>query len=74
MTTAAHPPCEPCTRPGPGRTVHKTRYIAAAAEVSRSVGKILTGHIDRYHGPYVLRSEADLRSKVRTWRVEEWSG
>ena len=24
--------------------------------------------------PYVLRSEQDKHSKVRTWRVEEWSG
>jgi len=23
---------------------------------------------------YVLRSQQDKHSKVRTWRVEEWSG
>jgi hypothetical protein len=39
-----------------------------------SLGKRLTGHIDRYHGAYVLRSAQDRHSKVRTWRVEEWSG
>ena len=28
-------PGEPCTRPGSGRSVHKTRYIAAAIAVRR---------------------------------------
>lgn len=41
---------------------------------AKSVGKLLTGQIDRYRGSYVLRSELDKHSKVRTWRVEEWSG
>jgi hypothetical protein len=40
----------------------------------KSLGKLLTGQIDRYRGSYVLRSEQDKHSKVRTWRVEEWSG
>ncbi len=29
---------------------------------------------NRYRGAYVLRSEQDKHTKVRTWRVEEWSG
>jgi hypothetical protein len=40
----------------------------------KSLGKLLTGQIDRYRGAYVLRSELDKHTKVRTWRVEEWSG
>jgi len=40
----------------------------------KSLGKLLTGQIDRYRGAYVLRSEQDKHTKVRTWRVEEWSG
>ena len=39
-----------------------------------SLGKRLTGHIDRYHGKYVLRSTKDPHSKVRLWRVEEFYG
>jgi hypothetical protein len=38
---------------------------------SKSLGKLLTGQIGRWRGPYVLRSEMDKHSKVRTWRVEE---
>ena len=41
---------------------------------TKSLGKLLTGQIDRYRGAYVLRSEQDKHTKVRTWRVEEWSG
>jgi hypothetical protein len=41
---------------------------------AKSLGRLLTGQIDRYRGSYVLRSEQDRHSKVRTWRVEEWSG
>jgi hypothetical protein len=40
---------------------------------AKSLGKLLTGQIDRYRGSYVLRSVMDKHSKVRTWRVEEWS-
>ncbi len=40
----------------------------------KSLGKRLAGHIDRYHGSYVLRSEMDRHTKIRTWRVEEWFG
>ncbi len=40
---------------------------------TKSLGKILTGQIDRYHGSFVLRSVVDKHSKVRTWHVEEWS-
>jgi hypothetical protein len=40
----------------------------------KSLGRLLTGQIDRYRGAYVLRSELDKHTKVRTWRVEEWSG
>ena len=40
----------------------------------KSLGKLLTGQIDRYRASYVLRSEQDKHSKVRTWRVEEWAG
>jgi hypothetical protein len=29
------PPGQPCTRPGPGRAVHKSRFAAAAIAVSR---------------------------------------
>ena len=39
----------------------------------KSLGKLLTGQINRYRGPYVLRSDLDKHSKVRTWRVEERS-
>jgi hypothetical protein len=38
---------------------------------SKSLGKLLTGQINRYRGPFVLRSEQDKHSKIRTWRVEE---
>jgi hypothetical protein len=41
---------------------------------AKSLGKILTGHVDRYHGSYVLRSDIDRHTKGRTWWVEEWSG
>ena len=41
---------------------------------SKSLGKLLTGQIDRYRASYVLRSEQDKHSKIRTWRVEEWAG
>ena len=37
------------------------------------VRNTLTGQLDRYRGSYVLRSEQDKHSKIRTWRVEEWS-
>jgi len=37
-----------------------------------SIGKRLTGHMDRYHGSYVLRSSQDLHTKVRTWQVQEY--
>ena len=40
----------------------------------KSLGKLLTGQIDRYRASYVLRSEQDKHSKIRTWRVEEWAG
>jgi hypothetical protein len=40
----------------------------------KSLGKLLTGQINRYRGPYVQRSDQDRHSKVPTWRVEEWSG
>ena len=40
---------------------------------SKSLGRLLTGQIGRYRGSYVLRSEQDKHTKVRTWRVEEWS-
>jgi hypothetical protein len=40
---------------------------------SKSLGKLLTGQINRYRGPYVLRSEQDKHSKIRTWHVEERS-
>ena len=41
---------------------------------TKSLGKMLTGQIDRYRGAFVLRSSQDAHTKVRTWRVEEWSG
>jgi hypothetical protein len=41
---------------------------------AKSLGKTLTGQIDRYHGSFVLRSVTDKHTKARTWRVEEWSG
>jgi hypothetical protein len=42
----------------------------APSEVS--LGKRLTGHIDRYHGTYVLRSSKDTHTNARIWRVEEF--
>jgi hypothetical protein len=30
-------PGQPCTSPGPGRSVHKSRYIAAAIQVKRAL-------------------------------------
>jgi hypothetical protein len=38
-----------------------------------SLGKRLKGHIGRYHGSYVLRSDVDRHSKIRTWWVEEYA-
>jgi hypothetical protein len=37
----------------------------------KSIGKLLTGQINHYRGPYVLRSDLDKHSKIRTWRIEE---
>jgi hypothetical protein len=37
-----------------------------------SLGKRLKGHIGRYHGPFVLRSDYDRHNNVRTWWVEEF--
>jgi hypothetical protein len=37
-----------------------------------SLGKRLTGHIDRYHGEFVLRASKDRHSNVRIWRVEKF--
>jgi hypothetical protein len=37
----------------------------------KSLGKLLTGQINHYRGAYVLRSEVDKHSKVRSWRAEE---
>jgi hypothetical protein len=39
-----------------------------------SLGKRLSGHIDRYHGSYVLRSTKDPHRNVREWRVEKFAG
>jgi hypothetical protein len=36
-----------------------------------ALGKMLTGQIGRFRGPYVLRSERDSHTKNRVWRVEE---
>jgi hypothetical protein len=40
----------------------------------KSLGRILTGQINRYRGPYRLCSRMDPHDKVRQWRVEEWQG
>ena len=40
----------------------------------KSLGKVLTGQVNRVRDTYVLRCEQDKHSKVLTWRVEEWSG
>jgi hypothetical protein len=37
-----------------------------------SLGKRLTGHIDRFHGNYVLRSKKNLHSNAREWLVEKF--
>jgi hypothetical protein len=37
-----------------------------------SLGKRLTGQINRFHGSFVLRSKYDQHNKVRTWHVEEF--
>jgi hypothetical protein len=40
---------------------------------TKSLGKMLTGQIDRFHGSYVLRSsKTGGHDNVRTWWVEEW--
>lgn len=54
-----------------GRFVTDSRGRPPSA---KSLGRILTGQIDRYRGQYVLRSKGDRHTKVRTWRVEEWTG
>ena len=41
---------------------------------TKSLGRQLTGQINRYRGPFVLRNDQDKHSKVSTWCVEEWSG
>ena len=41
---------------------------------TKSLGKQLTGQINHYRGPFVLRNDQDKHSKVSTWCVEEWSG
>lgn len=41
---------------------------------AKALGKLLRGHIDRYHGSYVLRSTQDRHDKVRLWKAEQWSG
>ena len=41
---------------------------------AKSLGRILTGQIGRYRGPYRLHSHVDPHSKIRQYRVEEWSG
>ena len=40
----------------------------------KSLGKILTGQVGRYRGPYRLGSRMEPHDKVRQWRVEEWPG
>jgi hypothetical protein len=44
------------------------------AASAKTLGKLLRGHIDRYHGSYVLRSTQDRHDKIRLWRAEQWSG
>lgn len=41
---------------------------------AKSIGKLLAGQIDRFHGSYALRSDMDPRTKVRIWWVDEWAG
>jgi hypothetical protein len=61
---------------GPGRRLGRKLHHRQPGQGPnpKSLGKLLTGQIDRYRSSYVLRSEQDKHSKVRTWRVEEWSG
>lgn len=40
----------------------------------KSLGRLLTGQIGRYRGAYVLGSQTNPHSKVKEWRVDEWSG
>jgi hypothetical protein len=37
---------------------------------AKSIGRILTGHIGRWHGPYVLRSAIDSHANARVFWVE----
>jgi hypothetical protein len=37
-----------------------------------SLGMLLTGQIGRFHGSFVLRSDKDKHTKIRSWCVEEF--
>ena len=39
---------------------------------AKSLGRRLSGEVNRYHGAYVLRGWRDAHSKTRLWRVETW--
>ena len=38
---------------------------------AKSLGKLLTGQLGRYHGPYVLRIDKDDHANARIYRVEK---
>jgi len=40
----------------------------------KALGKVLTGQVGRYRGSYILRCRTDSHSKVKQWRVDEWTG
>ena len=41
---------------------------------AKSLGKVLTGQIQRYRGSYQLEARTDPHAKVKQWRVNEWTG
>ena len=50
---------------------------ARKAKAARSRGRddhVLSGQINRYRGPFVLRNDQDKHSKVSTWCLQDWSG
>ena len=41
---------------------------------AKSLGKVLTGQIDRYRGGYQLEVRTDPHAKLKQWRVNQWTG
>ena len=57
-------------RPGPwlGKFLPTDRGQLISA---KSLGKLLTGQVGRFHGPYVVRSGKDTHTKTQVDRVEK---